>query len=134
MCSIIWLFTATRVRSIIQRVQSVIRSIIWLITVTRVRFLWAYLNPKLIQRFHSFIRSDVLLTSTDFILISLTMAYGIGGNIALLKWEINEADFLWNWNYFSSLIQIYELCFQHKILNCKYIKTVKTLSYFDWIN
>ena len=47
------------------------------------------------------------------------MAYGIGRNIALLKWEINEADFLWNWNYFSSLIQIYELCFQHKILNLK---------------
>ena len=43
------------------------------------------------------------------------MAYGIGRNIALMKWEINEADFLWNWNYFSSLIQIYELCFQHKI-------------------
>ena len=35
------------------------------------------------------------------------MAYGTGRNIALLKWEINEADFLWNWNYFSSLIQIY---------------------------
>ena len=32
-----------------------------------------------------FIRSDGLLTSTDFILISLTMAYGIGRNIALLK-------------------------------------------------
>ena len=53
------------------------------------------------------IRSDGLLTSTDFILISLTMSYSIGRNIALLKWEINEADFLWNWNYFSSLIQIY---------------------------
>ena len=26
---------------------------------------------------------------------SLTMAYDIGRNIALLKWEINEADFLW---------------------------------------
>ena len=36
-------------------------------------------------------------------------AYGIGRNIALLKWEINEADFLWNWNYFSSLIQISRL-------------------------
>ena len=22
---------------------------------------------------------------------------------------------LWNWNYFSSSIQIYELCFEHKI-------------------
>ena len=32
-----------------------------------------------------------LLTSTDFILISLTMAYGIGRNIAL---ERNKADFL----------------------------------------
>ena len=64
-------------------------------TATRVRsFLLAYLNPKLIQRFHSFIRSDGLLTSTDFILISLTMAYGnngIGRNIAL---ELNKADFL----------------------------------------
>ena len=59
---------------------------------TRVRsFPLAYLNPKLIQRFHSFIRSDGLLTSTDFILISLTMAYGIGQNIAL---ERNKADFL----------------------------------------
>ena len=35
--------------------------------------------------------SDGLLTSTDFILISLTMAYGIGRNIAL---ERNKADFL----------------------------------------
>ena len=45
---------------------------------------------------------------------SLTMAYGIGRNISLLKWEINEADFLWNWNYFSSLIQI-------SIYICKYL-------------
>ena len=37
------------------------------------------------------IRSDGLLTSTDLILISLTMAYGIGRNIAL---ERNKADFL----------------------------------------
>ena len=55
------------------------------------RTLVVYLNPKLIQRFHSFIRSDGLLTSTDFILISQTMAYGIGRNIAL---ERNKADFL----------------------------------------
>ena len=40
------------------------------------------------------------------------LAYGIDRNIEL---ERNKADFLWNWNYFSSSIQIYELCFEHKI-------------------
>ena len=38
-----------------------------------------------------------------FFYFSLTMAYDIGRNVAL---ERNKTDFLWNWNYFSSSIQI----------------------------
>ena len=46
------------------------------------------------------------------------MAYGIGRNIELLVWVslLNQAEIFWNWNYFSDSIQIYELCFKHKIL------------------
>ena len=52
----------------------------------------------------SIIRSDSLLVSTDFIRFSLTMAYGIGRNIALLEWKINWAEFLWTWNKFIDSI------------------------------
>ena len=36
----------------------------------------------------------------------LTMAYGIGRNIALLAWRINRVEFLWTLNYFIDIIQI----------------------------
>ena len=64
------------------------------------------------------------------------MAYGIGRNIALFKWEINEADFLWNWNYFSSLIQIYELCFQHKVqyFIYEYSKFINLFNFLKIVN
>ena len=45
-------------------------------------------------------RSDGLLTSTDFILISLTMAYGIGRNIAL---ERNKSRFSLKLELFQQL-------------------------------
>ena len=78
-----------------QSVHSVIRSdVLNYLTVYGNKssfFFFIKFKPKLTQRFHLFIRSDGLLTSAYFILISLTMAYVIGRNIAL---ERNKADFL----------------------------------------
>ena len=71
--------------------------------------------------------NELLLQSTvEWFLINNDSAIlRLGRNIALLRWEINEADFLWNWNYFSSLIQIYELCFQHNLFNNKNVLKFK---------
>ena len=59
--------------------------IIRLLTVTRVHFPWAYLNSKLIPIIYSFRNFSNKYWLCSF--FSLTMAYGIGRNIALLKWS-----------------------------------------------
>ena len=41
-----------------------------------------------------FKRKSSFQVLTLFVFISLTMAYGIGRNIALLVWRINRAEFL----------------------------------------
>ena len=60
---------------------------------------------EILNKINSYLQ-EMLRLSTDFIRFSLTMAYGIGRNIAFLECKINQAFF----SEIGIIQNIYELC------------------------
>ena len=79
----------------------------WRLSWYSINKLTAYLKTKINsnQIFVYFNHSYglIITSSTDFIRISLTMAYGIGRTIAILASKISGADFHLIWNLFSDI-------------------------------